>query len=158
MAGETKKKGKTIIIHIPVMASGMIDHFFHVNKQQNGTIMMLWAAISIQGRWWACVLVKWGPTGILPSFISVDKAGDQHNECEESNGAHQPDKPALGRYSSVNAGQTWGEQYWVTLTSSGHLIECLHRRSLSDAKAAGSRARRWWKRSNINIKQLILLV
>lgn len=99
--------------------------FFHVNKQQNGTIMMLWAAISIPPRWWACVLVKWGPTRILPSFISVDKAGDQHNECEESNGTHQADKPALGWYPSVDAGQTWGEQYPVTLTRLGLFIGTL---------------------------------
>lgn len=120
-----KKKGENY--HHTYSGNGFWDDwsFFHVNKQQNGTIMMLWAAISIQGRWWACVLVKWGPTGILPSFISVDKAGDQHNECEESNGAHQPDKPALGRYSSVNAGQTWGEQYWVTLTRLGLFIRTL---------------------------------
>ena len=45
-------------------------------------------------------------TGILSSFISIDKAGDQHNEGEESDGTHQADKPALGGYSSMGAGQT----------------------------------------------------
>lgn len=50
---------------------------------------MLRAAISIQPHMLA-------PTGILSSFIPVDKTGDQHNECEESNGTHQADKPALG--------------------------------------------------------------
>lgn len=62
------------------------------------------------------------PTWILSSFISVDKAGDQHNECEESDGTHQADKPALGGYSSVDAGQTWGEQRPVTLTHLGLFI------------------------------------
>lgn len=72
---------------------------------------------------------KLAPTGIFPSFISVDKAGDQHNECKESDGTHQADKPALSWYSSMDAGQTWGEQtrwLWHILAfASGHLIECL---------------------------------
>lgn len=72
--------------------------------------MMLRAAIrhhTIDVRWRVCVSVcKGAPTGILPSFISVDKAGDQHNQCEESDGTHQADKPALGGYSCVDAGQT----------------------------------------------------
>lgn len=49
------------------------------------------------------------PTRIFSSFIPVDKAGDQHNECEKSDGTHQTDEPALGWYSFVDAGETWGE-------------------------------------------------
>lgn len=39
---------------------------------------------------------KLAPTGIFSSFIPVDKAGDEYNEGEESDGTHQADKPALG--------------------------------------------------------------
>lgn len=71
------------------------------------------------------------PTGILSSFISVDKAGNQHDECEQSDGRHEADKPALGGDSSMDAGQACGGQDTVTLTGLGlcigHLIECLHR-------------------------------
>lgn len=106
---------------------------------------------------------KWAPTWILPSFISVDKAGDQHNECEESDGAHQADKPALGGYPSVNAGQTWGEQNPVTLPRLGLFwrdIDWMF--TISKAylirRQGGDGALRWWKSSNINIKQLMQLV
>lgn len=64
--------------------------------------MTLNVAISIQPHMLA-------PTRILSSFIPVDKAGDQHNECEESDGTHQADKPALSWYSFVDAGETWRE-------------------------------------------------
>ena len=56
------------------------------------------------------------PTGILPSFISVDKTGNQHNECEKSDSTHQSNKPALGRDPSMDACQPWGKQYSMTLT------------------------------------------
>ena len=75
-----------------------------------------------------CVCVrasKCAPTWIFPSFISVDKAGDQHNECEKSDGTHQADEPALGGYPSMDAGQTWGEQNPVTLTRLGLFITTL---------------------------------
>lgn len=46
------------------------------------------------------------PTGILPPFVPVDEAGDQHDESEQRDGAHQADEPALGGYSFVDAGET----------------------------------------------------
>lgn len=130
-----------ISLHIPVLASGMIDNFFYSNKQWNGNIMMLEAAISIQAGWCVCTC-KWAPTRILPSFISVDKAGDQHNECEESDGTHQADKPALGGYSSMDAGQTWGEQYPVTLTRLGLFIRTLDW-MFTSTKPIWCKGRRW---------------
>ena len=45
-----------------------------------------------------CALI---PTGILPSFISVDKAGNEQDECEQGDSGHQADKPALGGNSLV---------------------------------------------------------
>lgn len=113
--------------------------------------MTLRVAISIQPHTLA-------PTRILSSFIPVDKAGDQHNECEESDGTHQADKPALSWYSFVDAGETWRDQTRVTLTYLGLFIRTLDwmfttEQSPSDA-AGGVRA----LRPNINIKQLILLV
>lgn len=60
------------------------------------------------------VIRKWprerAHTWIFSSFIPVDKTGNQHNEGEQSNGAQQANKPALARYSPVDAGKTWGEE------------------------------------------------
>lgn len=62
--------------------------FFTITDCEIKNIMTLRVAISIQPHTLA-------PTRILSSFVPVDKAGDQHNECEESDGTHQADKPAL---------------------------------------------------------------
>lgn len=53
-------------------------------------------------------------TRVFPSFVSVDKAGDQDTEDEESYGAHQANEPALGRDAFVAAGQTCREGHLVT--------------------------------------------
>lgn len=102
----------------------IIYTFFLSIEQWNRNTAML--VVFMQGDVCAC---KLAPTGIFPSFISVDKAGNQHDECKESDGTHQADKPALSWYSSMDAGQTWGEQIWwlwhILAFSLGHLIECL---------------------------------
>lgn len=121
-------KKKHICLHILVMASGNISNFhfrFHFNGT-NSDMEIYWhleqQLVFKQSGVCSCKLAH---TGILPSFISVYKAGNQHNECEESDGTHQADKPSLGWYSSMDAGQTWGEQNPVTLTRLGLFIRTL---------------------------------
>lgn len=62
-------------------------------------------------------------TWILSAFVPVDEAGDQDDECEESDGAHQADEPTLAGYSCVDAGETCGERSPVTLTRLGLFIQ-----------------------------------
>lgn len=46
-------------------------------------------------------------TWVLSSFVPVDEAGDEHDQREESDGAHQADEPALRGDSAVHSGLTW---------------------------------------------------
>lgn len=43
-------------------------------------------------------------TWVLSAFVPVDEAGDEHDQREESDGAHQADEPALGRDSTIHPG------------------------------------------------------
>lgn len=120
-------------------------------------------------------------TWVLSSFVPVDEAGDEHDQCEESDGAHQADEPALRRDSAVHSALTWlggvggvgwgRRRGWIQKkkkrNSERKAVDfdtpwpfhrdawwnVYNRRSRSVWRSGGQ-----WKGSNINIKQLIRLV
>lgn len=139
-----------ISVHIPGTAPMMTD-WLHSIPQHKGNIMTLEALIRIPAGLCVCAC-EWAPTRILPSFISVDKAGDQHNECEESDGTQQPNKPALRGYSSMDAGQTWGEQYPVTLTHLDLFVQTLDW-MFTSTKPIWCKGRRWQGKPVMEIVQ-----
>lgn len=49
-------------------------------------------------------------TWVFAALVSLDKAHDEEHQDEQSNGAHQSNKPALGGDVYLPAGDSWTQK------------------------------------------------